>query len=178
MSPSTLPPLGPVRVALFVRADPATDTVERLGELVARARRLEDRDVVAEVEVKTWTTVRPALEALSDSASSVSATVAAFQAWADRAGYSLAPAFTRCETRSLLHSGSSTELRVPVASLAVYEGGELRWVAPCVDDDRTYTVEDCLAALEGGVITPVSDRGLSLQYHETDALAEPSEPPQ
>ncbi|AGB38842.1 HTH domain-containing protein [Natronococcus occultus] len=175
---TTPPPLGPVRVDLFVRADSAADTVERLSDLVARARRLEDRDTVAEVEVKTWTTVRPALEALSDSASSVSTTVATFQAWADRTGYSLAPAFARRETRSLLHPGSSTELRVPVASLAVYEDGELRWVAPCADDDRSYDVEDCLAALEDGVLTPAPDRELSLQYHERDALAEPSEPPQ
>ena len=177
MSTSTLPRLRPVRVTLFVRVNPATDAVERLGDLAARARRLEDRDAVAEVEVRTWTTVRPALEALSDSESSVSATVEAFQAWADHAGYSLAPAFARCETRSLLSPGSSTELRVPVASLAVYEDGELRWVAPCADDERSYSVEDCLTALEDGVIEPASEREPTLQYHETDVLAEPSDPP-
>lgn len=176
MSPSTLPPLRPVRIELFVRANPAADAVAWLDELAARTRRLEDRDAVAEVNVETWTTVRPALEALGDAGPSVSATVEAFQAWADRAGYSLAPAFSRCETRSLLDSGSSTELRVPVASLAVYEGGKLRWVAPCTDEERSYSVEDCLAALEEGVIEPAAERERTLQYRETDALAEPSEP--
>lgn len=173
MHTSTLPSLRRVRVELFVRTNPATDAVEWLGDLAARARRLEDRRAIAEVEVKTWTTVRPALEALGDSEPAVSSIVDAFEEWADRAGYSLAPAFARCETGSLLSRDSRAELRVPLASVAVYEGETLRWVAPCSDAERSYSVEDCLAALEAEVVEPSSER--TLEYRDSDALGGPLE---
>ncbi|MFU8867899.1 HTH domain-containing protein [Natronococcus sp.] len=172
MNTSTTHSLRRVRVELFVRTNPPTEAVERLADLAARVRRLEDRTTVAEVAVETWTTVRPALEALSDSEPAVSPVVDAFEEWADRAGYSLSPSFARCETESLLSRGSRAELRVPLASLAVYEDETLRWVAPCSDGERSYSVEDCLAALEEGGIEPSSER--TLRYRDPDALEERS----
>ncbi|WP_341850650.1 HTH domain-containing protein [Natronococcus wangiae] len=96
-----------VRIELFLRTTTSADVIERLRKLVTRARRLKDREMVTEVEVKTWAPVRPALEELSDSGPSVSLTVDAFQAWADREGYALSPAFNRRETGSLLASSIS-----------------------------------------------------------------------
>jgi hypothetical protein len=138
---------------LYLQQHASAEVVQRLRSLVVRVRRLEGDDL-ADVEVKTWAAVNPALEELSDSGPSVSLTVKSFQAWADREGYTLRPAFARRETTSMLGSRPTAEIRVPIACLAVYEDSDLRCVAPCSDGDRTYSVEQCLAALEAGLTEP------------------------
>lgn len=146
-----------VRVEVFLQTHTCPAVVERLRSLVSRARRLEDGGTVDEVRVKTWSPVRPALEELSDSGPSVTLTVNSFQAWADREGYTLRPAFTRRETASLLSRRPAVEIRVPIACLAVYEGDTLRCVVPCTVGERTYSVEECLTALEAGISTPFGE---------------------
>lgn len=150
---------------VFLRTHASAAVVESLRELVARARRLEDA-IDATVEVETWSSVRPAIEELSDSGASISLTVDAFRSWADREGYTLRPGFDRRETPSMLGRRAS-EIRVPNVCVAVYEDDELRCVAPCTDEvdetgeadeDRTYTVERCLAALKAGVTEPFAGR--------------------
>ncbi|WP_394740048.1 HTH domain-containing protein [Natronococcus roseus] len=146
MDPPDRPPDR--RVVLYLRQHASAALVEELCGLVERVRRLE-ADGVA-VTVATWGPVTPALERLGDTGPSVSLTVDSFQAWADRDGYTLRPAFSRCETTSLLECRPCTELRVPTACLAVSVDGELRCVVPCSDGERTYGVEACLDALEAG----------------------------
>jgi len=141
-----------VRIEVFLRAHTSPAVVESLSDLVARARRLEDA-LDAAVHVETWTAVRPALEELSDSGSSITGTVEAFQSWADREGYDLEPAFDWRETSSVI-GNRAAEVRVPTACVAVYTDGDLQCVAPCSDGDCSYTVMDCLAKLEEGVIEP------------------------
>lgn len=149
---------GTVRVDVFLHQNASTAVVERLRETVARARRLEERDGNVAVSVKTWTSVKPALEELDDSGPSVSLTVDAFQSWADGEGYTLNPGFERCETTSMLSHRPTTEIRVPTVCVAVYEDDELQCVAPCSNGDGTFTVEACLDALENGDTEPFTDR--------------------
>lgn len=136
-----------VRVELFLRMHAPGEVVEQLREFATRARRLERAGAVDDVEIGTWATVRPAVEELSDSGPSVALTVRTFQAWADREGYTLRPGFERRETESMIGRPAS-EIRVPVACVAVYQDDVLRFVAPCGDGERTYTVEECLDTLE------------------------------
>lgn len=148
-----------IRVEVFIRKCAPPDVIDTLRETVARSRRLEGRDGTTDVRVKTWGSVRPAIEALSDSGPSVSLTVDAFQSWADREGYTLRPAFERHETSGRYGRGATAEeIRVPVVCVAVYEDDDLECVAPCSDGDRTYTVQECLEALEDGLTEPFPGR--------------------
>lgn len=142
-----------VRVVLYLQQHASAELVQRLRRTGARVRRLE-ADGIADVEIKTWAAVNPALEEFSDSGPSVSLTVKSFQAWADREGYTLRPAFARRETTSMLSSRPAAEIRVPIMCLAVYEDNNLCCIAPCSDGERTYSVEKCLAALEAGFTEP------------------------
>lgn len=45
-------------------------------------------------------------------------------------------------------------IQVPIACLAVYEDDELCCVAPCSDGEQTYSVEQCLAAIEAELTDP------------------------
>lgn len=164
-----------VRVEVFLRTQTPPDVVDRLRELVARVRRLQDETGVADVRVKTWSSVRPALEELSDSGPSVALTVNAFRSWADREGYTLRPGFERRQTTSMLDRRPAAELRVPVVCVAVYENDTLRCVAPCSDGERTYTVADCVDALEAGFVEPdpFADRDRDREReHERDRVQE------
>lgn len=158
-----------VRIEVFLRSHASATVVEPLRETVTRARRLEETRNV-DVRVKTWATVRPALEVLSDSGPSVSLTVDSFRSWADEEGDTLRPAFERRETASLLDRRPAAEIRVPTVCVAVYEDGDLECVAPCSDGDRTYSVEECLAALEDGVTEPFPDRDGSQRTRVDDRV--------
>lgn len=142
-----------IRAVLYLRQHTSPEIVQRLRQTVSRVRRLEI-DEIAEVEVKTWGSVNPALEELSDSGPSVSLTVKSFQAWADHEGYTLRPAFDQRETHSLLNSRPVAEIQVPIVCVAVYEDDDLCCVAPCSDGGQKYSVEQCLAALEAGLTDP------------------------
>ncbi|WP_201293990.1 HTH domain-containing protein [Natronorubrum halalkaliphilum] len=141
------------RAVLYLRQRTSPEIVQQLRQTVARVRQIED-DGIADVEIKTWGSVNPALEEISDSGPSVSLTVKSFQSWADREGYTLRPAFERREISSLLSSQPATEIQIPIICVAVYEGDDLRCVAPCSDGEQTYSVENCLAALEVGLTDP------------------------
>ncbi|WP_229504769.1 HTH domain-containing protein [Natrinema versiforme] len=157
MTDSATDPDREIRVEVFLRHCADADIVEHLKETAARSRRLEERVGPADVRVETWSPVCPALEELDDAGPSVSLTVDAFRSWADREGYALC-AFDRRETPSMLDRRRAVHIRVPTACVAVYEDDDLQCVAPCSDGDRTYTVEDCLTALEAGRTEPFADR--------------------
>lgn len=146
-----------VRIEVFLRPDASAAVVDPLRETVARARRLGDEGTSTDVRVETWTSVRPALEELADSGPSVSSTIDAFRRWADREGYALC-SLERRETTSMLGCRPAVRIRVPTVCVAVYEDDDLQCVAPCSDGDRTYTVAECLTALENGVTEPFAAR--------------------
>ncbi|WP_340681224.1 HTH domain-containing protein [Natrinema gelatinilyticum] len=155
----------PILIEVFLRSRASADTVEMLRETVTRLHRLEKRHGCIDVRVRTWSSVRPAIERLADTGPSVSRIVETFQSWADRAGYTLRPAFTEHQTPSRLGHDAMSEIRVPVVCVAVYEDGDLQYVAPCSDGDRIHTVDECLSMLEDDETDPVSDQD------------DPSEPP-
>lgn len=165
-----------VRVELFLRTQTPSDVVERLRELADRVRRLAADDTVSDVRVRTWTSVQPALEELSDTGQSVTQTVDAFRAWAEQHDCTLRPGFEQRETTSMVSRRSATKLQVPIAGLAVYEGETLQCVAPCSDGDRTYTVDDCVTALETDRADVVPFAGWNRSPRdETDAIETPLE---
>lgn len=43
---------------------------------------------------------------------------------------------------------------MPIICVAIYEDDALPCIAPCADTEQTYTVEDCLTALEAGITEP------------------------
>ena len=146
---------GTRRVELRVRErTPAcvADVIERVTD---RLDRLEGEEI-DDVQVECWGQRR--LDAPDES---VTETVAEYREWADRHGYSLDPAFRRRETGSLLTQRSRSEVVVPAISLAIYEDGELSCVTPCSDGATTYTVEECLEALEAGSTDLLGDRSTS-----------------
>lgn len=165
-----------VHVELFLRTQAPSDVVERLHELTDRVRRLAADDTVTDVRVRTWTSVRPALEELSDTGRSVTQTVDAFRSWAEQHDCTLRPGFEQRETTSMVSRRSATELQVPIASLAIYEGETLQCVAPCSDGERTYTVDDCVTALETdrADLVPFVGRNRSPR-DDTDATETPIE---
>lgn len=137
------------RLELYLRDSYPPALAETIQNLRERCAQLETADVVDGYRVEQWPPCAPS----GDDAAGRSPRrelVSAFEEWAARHGYALEPAFyTQTVTSSMLEEDVRYEYTaVPLLTLALYEDGELRGVAPCTDGDRTYTVEDGLAALE------------------------------
>lgn len=132
------------RVDVYLRErvpPPVSETIEATLE---RLRTLEREGVIQEVSVDSWGLcgVHGA-----EQGETVATTIREFEEWADRTDHTLRPAFDRQEVTSAFCEGTVRRHDVPILSIAVYDGGTLQCVAPCSDDDRTHTVEDCLDAL-------------------------------
>lgn len=153
---------GTRRVELRVRERTPACVADVIETVTDRLRRLEGGEV-DDVRVECWGQRR-----LGAPEESITATIEEYREWAEQHGYSLGPAFRRRETGSLLSQGSRSEVVVPAISLSVYEDGELQCVTPCSDGSATYTVEECLEALEAGV-TDLSDALAERERSSTDA---------
>jgi hypothetical protein len=92
-----------------------------------------------------------------DDQSDALAALETFEAWADRAGVDLGPAFDRREQSPLLSRGSHPVAVVPVVALAFCDGNDVGAVFPCTAADRTRTVGDALDALEAGHVDEFLD---------------------
>jgi hypothetical protein len=71
-----------------------------------------------------------------------------FAEWADEHGYRLSPAFHVRETKTIISDATQTVISFPLLCLGLYSDRGVEAVFPCSDDDRTYTLEDGLRALE------------------------------
>ncbi|WIV66149.1 HTH domain-containing protein [Natrialbaceae archaeon AArc-T1-2] len=137
------------RVELRVRNRPSACVIDAVETTISRLEHLAEIDAIATLEVETWnTTTLDTIDACESE--NATAPVERFRAWARRRGCTLEPAFRRRTVDSLIVSETSTELVVPIVTVAVYEGDDLACVAPCVSGDDVYTVDDCLRALEDG----------------------------
>jgi len=133
------------RAELYLRGD-TYGTFDAQQDVLNSVRALEADDVLDEAAVAgEWSRIRTLNE---DTRSEAVETYREFADWADRNGHSLGPAFER-RTRSYLGLDQIDDVVVfTVVSLAVYEDERLRAVFPCSDDERAYTVRDCLDAFE------------------------------
>lgn len=110
---------------------------------IERLHALRGEGVLDAVDYEVWGRAIP-----DDSRTEAARTFERFVEWADEHGYSLAPGFGVRETGTLVSDRSETVISFPLLCLGVYERGRVEAVFPCTDEERTYTVEDGLRALE------------------------------
>lgn len=126
-------------LTVYLRSSTPFPARERQEEVVERAERLADDELIADLRVRRWedrVTVRNGDEVDA---------VATFEAFKDRAeavGRSIEPFFQEHER------GEAREVVFPVICIAVHVEEELRRVFPCRDEEGAYSVWDCLTALE------------------------------
>lgn len=139
---------GTVRVEAWMR-DVSPPPGDPRRTVLSRLRELEAAGVVDEVRVRVWGRSVPTSSDDGDpSASPAYDRIVEFRHWAERKGYSLEPAFRRCEQSTPVSGETSETIRPPLQCLAVYEDDHLVGVFPCTTDRGTVTVADCLERLE------------------------------
>lgn len=153
------PHLDSIWIDCYVRADPSPVLHRQIEHIRDRLRRLQETPVVADFQVKQWP---PRQEIAVDTAPTETTRdeiVASFEAWAEKNGYALTPAFQRltipAEPGGSDGSGPRERLRVPQIALALYDDelgtGYLEAVVPytdTTDDAKTYTVPRWLTEVE------------------------------
>ncbi|WP_135365000.1 HTH domain-containing protein [Halosimplex halophilum] len=162
----------PRSVALFVRSlSPSASPAARHAEWV---RALEAGGRVAEASVAVWgSEVELSARARRTPAGKcVLDRVAAFRAWADERGVSMAPFFDTRAVSASLTGEEYTALRLPVTCLAEYEDEELVHVAPYSTGEAICSVADRLRRLDraAGVDEDRGD-GTALAERPTDGPA-------
>lgn len=147
-----------LRIDCYVRSDVPAPIAETVDGVIERLESLCEAGRIDEYRVSSWP---PETSAASEP--SRGDLVAAFERWADRDGHSIEPGFRRRQLPASpfgAESATSRErVRVPVVALALSEDGnvtdpaELRGVVPYTErpntaDERTYTVDEWLSAVE------------------------------
>ncbi|MFC6768770.1 HTH domain-containing protein [Natrinema soli] len=158
--------LETVRIDCYMRPDVPAVIADTITGVINRLQALCDSGIIADYEVNHW----PLDHHVTDETDATRGPtrhelVAKFERWAEQHGYTLKPAFRREEISvSPLGIGCDDpykRIRVPVIALALYEEdsepemetAELRGVVPYTehpdtDDERTYTVDEWLSAVE------------------------------
>lgn len=126
---------------------PVTETIQ---ETLSRLRSLERTGAIAELCIESWGQRECAVITEGAEKPDIESLIEEFRAWANRNDYSLGPAYERREVSSMFCEDSHVQHVVPIVAIAVYEDDTLRGVAPCADEDGTYTVHDCIDAIERG----------------------------
>jgi hypothetical protein len=149
----------PLAVTFCVRADVSAACRRQIEAVHGRLRALEETPLVAETRLRQWPPHDPSSDAGAMSGPTREDLVSEFEQWADRHGYSLAPAVRRHRTPSALASseGATTEVRVPTMLLALRDAdadpAPIRGVVPYTtaagtEEPTTYVVPDWLRAAE------------------------------
>jgi hypothetical protein len=147
----------PVRVVVWLRDTPPPPDDPRSGVL-DRLRELETDGAVDDVSVRVWGRyVDPPADDAESEEGPIQTRIAEFEAWADREGHSLEPAFRRCERTTMVTEERREVMRLPLQCLAVYAGDRLVGVFPCSTGSGTETVADCVRRLEAGDVVDAPD---------------------
>ncbi|WP_226021329.1 HTH domain-containing protein [Halomicrobium salinisoli] len=134
-----------VRAELYVREDLPKPVRDCRRRTIAHLERLVAAGALDGFEVTSWakrvplegaSTPRPERDCFN-----------AFSAWAREAGVRLAPFFDTRLCYSMETGEKRTELVTPAVCLAVYDGEDLRRVAPYATEEGTTTVTECLDEL-------------------------------
>lgn len=134
-------------VDVYLRERTPPSVCETIRDTLGRLRALDRSGAIAALNVRRWECSTEEVGGELDDAETAM-TFEEFHDWAQREGYSLRPAFDRREVSSMFCEDSHVRHVVPIVSVAVYADDELQCVAPCTDDDRSYSVHDCIDALE------------------------------
>lgn len=135
---------GEVRAELFVRDSLPTPATRCSQRTIARLERLAADGIIGDVSVTSWAKRLPIDGSES---SSQRDRYNEFSQWARENDARLTPFFDTRECYSMATGEKRTELVFPAVCLAVYEGGDLRTVAPHATEDGTESVMDCLDRL-------------------------------
>lgn len=143
------------RAELYVRSDLPTPSTKCQRTTVERLEAVAASGALDEHRVTSWAKRVPA-DGDHPTGEFERERYAAFAAWAERAGVRLAPFFDTRECYSSVTGERRTELVLPAACLALYDGeDDLVAVVPHADDEGTVTVRECLSELaEGGDADP------------------------
>jgi len=147
----------PVHVVVWMRDAPPPPDDPR-SRVLDRLRELEADSAVDDVSVRVWGRyVDPPADAPANEAGPIQARIAEFEAWADREGHSLEPAFGRCERTTMVSTDRREVIRLPLQCLAVYAGDRLVGVFPSSTGSGAETVADCVRRLEAGDVVDAPD---------------------
>lgn len=149
-----------VRIELYVRSLSPRDSRRRIEAIVATLDRLVDAGTLAEYRVLLTGAELPAApaDAITGYGSYLLNRVAVFQEWATATGRSLDALFERRTVDSAYTGEEYDALVAPTAVMAEYEGGDLRFVAPCDEDGEHVTIRERLEDLEADVDLPSTGR--------------------
>lgn len=135
---------------------------DRQRTTVAELRRLVEEGPLDDVDRHLW----PGRITTSDRdefSRVVEDTYDEFAAWARVERRALGPAFSRTTVRNEFSDEEYEVVRFPVLTLAVRADGDVVRVAPTGEDDRRYTVDDCLAELRALAGDRTPDRAPTLE---------------
>ena len=137
------------QVTLYCRADAAPPARRRQRTVRDRLAALAAEGAVAGVETEIWPRAVPLSRGgVLDPYADAREAYATFEAWADRAGVSLAPSFDRRERYTVADPSDTTrECLLPVVALTVNDGDEVIAAYPHTDGDDHRGVDEALALL-------------------------------
>lgn len=140
-----------VTIELFVRCAAPDGAEAQQNAVLDRLAELERRGTIDGYDVRIWgKQVNAAAASAGDCGRFAAQRTAEFREWAARNGVSIDSFFQRRHLSSLITDEETEVIVFPLICLAIYEDGDLRSVAPCVDDGRPFSVNDHLDVLEAG----------------------------
>lgn len=154
-----------IQVDCYVRSGVPAPVAETINALTERLQQLCDHGPISDFQVSQWPSEHHGVTKTDEMRPTRDELVAEFEQWAEQHDYTLEPAFRRDEVPSSplgLGSNETHErVRVPFIAVALYEADTetgldteaLRGVVPYTEgsdtvEDRTYTVQEWLSALE------------------------------
>lgn len=136
---------------LFVRSLAARETHPKQAELLDEVAQLTEAGIIADYTVHiVGREVCPATAMKTDTGQFLCGRVRQFQEWARRNGLCLDTVLQQRSVHSEMTGETYEVLEFPTLVIAAFDGASLQAVAPCLDGDRRYTVEDLLASLSTG----------------------------
>lgn len=145
-----------VHVELFVRSLSPRDSRRRIESIVDRLDALVAEGAVDHYRVRPTGTELPATpaDAITEYGTYLLGRVAAFQEWARATDRCVEALFERRTVSSQFTGDEHDALVLPTVVMAEYEGRNLRFVTPCVDDGENTTVRGRLEDLAAGRTVP------------------------
>jgi len=136
-----------IHVEMYVQSLSPPNARQRQGEVVDTLKDFSDGGLISGYTVHVTGSRMPALpgETRTEFARFLLNRIAVFELWAEQNGRSFEDWFVRHDVEG--ESGPYTELTFPTMVLAIYEGDELRYVAPCETGDDVGEVVERLETL-------------------------------
>lgn len=145
---------APLTVELYVRSLSPPGARGELAGIIDRVRDLADGGPIDEWSVLVWgkQLCPTGPEAETEVGSHALQRIDQFRSWADERDLCLQSTFGVRHVDSEMSGEAYVAVTFPVVAMAEFIDGDLRFVAPCSEDETTHTVLDRLDALEAGTI--------------------------